>query len=168
MNWLPSIANVSRGETACEDGVMLLPAAKHVGASAFSWPAALFLWGPGSWTDLHRHHCVQLVMALRGTLRFRRSRGPRWTKCGAALVAPDAWHEVDARNADVLIAFVDAESELGAALADWTVSEVAPVASAAVATWRAQLGEQGERGASSPGGRLLQFRRARVTRASPK
>jgi AraC-like DNA-binding protein len=126
---------------ACEDGVMLLPATKYVGASAFSWPAALFLWGPGSWTDLHRHHCVQLVMALRGTLRFRRSRRQRWTRCAAALVAPDAWHEVDARNADVLIAFVDAESELGAALADWTVSEVAPIASAAVATWRAQLGE---------------------------
>jgi AraC-like DNA-binding protein len=141
MNWLPSIANVSRGECACENNVMLLPAVKYVGASAFTWPAALFLWGPGSWTDLHRHHCVQLVMALRGTLRFRRSRRQRWTRCGAALVAPDAWHEVDARDADVLIAFVDAESELGAALADWTKSEVAPIAGATVAAWRAQLGE---------------------------
>ena len=50
---------------------MLLPASYYVGASAFTWPAALFLWGPGSWSDLHRHHCVQLVMALDGTLRFR-------------------------------------------------------------------------------------------------
>ena len=49
---------------------MLLPASHDLGASAFTWPAALFLWGPGSWSDLHRHHCVQLVMALDGTLRF--------------------------------------------------------------------------------------------------
>ena len=94
---------------------MLLPASKYVDASAFTWPAALFLWGPGSWTDLHRHHCVQLVMALAGTIRFRPRQSQRWTTCDAVLVRPDAWHEVNARGAHVLIAFVDAESELGAA-----------------------------------------------------
>lgn len=120
---------------------MLLPASKHAGASAFTWPAALFVWGPGSWSDLHRHHCVQLVMGLQGTVRFREGRRQRWTSCGAVLVAADAWHEVDARSADVLIAFVDAESELGAALAEWTESSVGPVADATVAKWRAQLGE---------------------------
>jgi AraC-like DNA-binding protein len=49
--------------------VMLLPASQYVGASAFTWPAALFLWGPGSWSDLHRHHSVQFIMALDGALR---------------------------------------------------------------------------------------------------
>jgi AraC-like DNA-binding protein len=120
---------------------MLLPASKYVGASAFTWPAALFLWGPGSWTDLHRHHCVQLVMALRGTLRFRERRRQRWTRCGAVLVRPDAWHEVDARDTDVLIAFVDAESELGTALAERTELDVAPIASGTIAEWRTQLSE---------------------------
>lgn len=57
---------------------MLLPASEYVGASAFTWPAALFLWGPGSWTDLHRPHCVQLVKALDGTLRFRQWQRQRW------------------------------------------------------------------------------------------
>jgi AraC-like DNA-binding protein len=120
---------------------MLLPASKYVGASAFTWPAALFLWGPGSWSDLHRHHCVQLVMALDGSIRFRQRPRQRWITCGAVLVRPDAWHEVNARDIDVLIAFVDAESELGSALAERGKSEVAPIPPPTIAEWRKQLGE---------------------------
>jgi AraC-like DNA-binding protein len=119
---------------------MLLPASNYAGASAFTWPAALFLWGPGSWSDLHRHHCVQLVMALRGVLRFRERHRQRWRTCEAVLVRPDAWHEVDARDTDVLIAFVDAESDLGAALAARTALDVAPIPRDTVAAWRTQLG----------------------------
>jgi AraC-like DNA-binding protein len=120
---------------------MLLPASQHVGASAFTWPAALFLWGPGSWSDLHRHHSVQLVMALAGTLRFRQRPRQRWTTCGAVLVSADAAHEVNARGTDVLIAFVDAESEIAAALAQRAASAVSPVPMKTVAEWRAQLGD---------------------------
>ena len=120
---------------------MLLPASEHAGASAFTWPAALFLWGPGSWSDLHRHHCVQLVMALDGTLRFRQRQRQRWTTGGAVLVKPDAWHEVNARDTRVLIAFVDAESELGAALTARTAADVARIPSATIAEWRTQLGD---------------------------
>lgn len=32
----------------------------------------MFLWGHGSWTDLHRHHCVQLVMGVDKTLLCER------------------------------------------------------------------------------------------------
>src|SRR5262249_36153394 len=53
----------------------------------------------------------------------------------------DEWHEVDARNRNVLIAFVDAESELGMALADRAESDVAPIAPATIGDWRAKLGE---------------------------
>lgn len=120
---------------------MLLPASQYVGASAFTWPAALFLWGPGSWTDLHRHHCVQLVLALDGTVGFRQGQRRRWTSCGAVLVRPDAWHEVNARDTDVLIAFVDAESELAASLTERTTADVAPIPPPVVAEWRAQLGD---------------------------
>jgi AraC-like DNA-binding protein len=130
-------------DIACDNADMLLPASQYVGASAFTWPAALFLWGPGSRTDLHRHHCVQLVMALDGTLRFRQGQRQRWTTCSAVLVRPDARHEVDARGTDVLIAFVDAESELGAALATRTPSLVSPIPPATVGEWRTQLGEAG-------------------------
>jgi AraC-like DNA-binding protein len=80
-------------------------------------------------------------MALRGTLRFRQRQRQRWTTCGAVLVRPDAWHEVNARGTDVLIAFVDAESELGAALAERTASEVAAIPPATVAEWRTHLGD---------------------------
>ena len=80
-------------------------------------------------------------MALHATLRFRDRRRGQWTKCSAVLVRPDAWHEVDARATDVLIGFIDAESELGAALAGRTHSQVAPVAPATVAAWRKQLGD---------------------------
>ena len=66
------------------------------------------------------------------------------------LVRADAWHEVNARGTDVLIAFVDAESELGAALAQRTSSDVSPVPMATVAQWRAQLGDS----ASLPAARV--------------
>jgi AraC-like DNA-binding protein len=103
------------------------------------WPAALFLWGRGSWSDLHRHHSVQLVMALSGRLRFReKTRGP-WTSCAAVLVRPDARHEVDARGTDVVIGFVDAESDLGAALLERSRSDVSPLPSHTVSQWRSQL-----------------------------
>ena len=120
---------------------MLLPASHDLGASAFTWPAALFLWGPGSWSDLHRHHCVQLVMALDGTLRFRQRPRQRWKTCDAVLVRADAWHEVNARGTNVLIAFVDAESELGTALAERTTTDVAPIPVVTVGEWRRELGD---------------------------
>ena len=85
----------------------------HPTPGALVWPAAMVVWGPGFATAGHRHHCVQLVMAMRGTLLIRGSSGDPWMRCGAALVRPDAAHEVDARNTTVLIGFVDSESELG-------------------------------------------------------
>lgn len=143
---LNELAAVDRGicrQDPWDNRGMLLPASQYVGASAFSWPAALFLWGPGSSTDLHRHHCAQLVMSLDGTLRFRRRQGQRWTTCSAVLVRSDAWHQVNARGTRVLIAFVDPQSELSAALAERTTSDVAPIPPAMVAEWRTQLGEPG-------------------------
>jgi AraC-like DNA-binding protein len=119
---------------------MLLPT-RHTGTAALTWPAALLVWGPGSWSDCHRHHCVQLVFALREHLRFRERARQRWTTCGAVLVRPDAWHEVDARHTDVLIAFVDAESELGAALLERGPDAVTPIDQEEVTEWRRQLGD---------------------------
>jgi hypothetical protein len=54
-------------------------------------------------------------MAFRGELRVRSGAKQRWTSCRAILVKPDAKHEVVAQAAPVLIAFVESESELGAA-----------------------------------------------------
>jgi hypothetical protein len=85
----------------------------HPKPGALVWPAAMIVWGPGFTTAGHRHHCVQLVMAMKGTLLIRGKPNDQWIRCGAALVRPDAAHEVDARNTTVLIGFVDSESELG-------------------------------------------------------
>ena len=120
---------------------MLLPTPKYEGASAFAWPAALFLWGPGSWSDLHRHHSVQLVFALRGSIRFRERARDRWVRCGAVVVKPDAWHEIDCRGIDVLIGFVDAESDLAGALGNWAGSNLSPIPPRMIAHWRSKLGD---------------------------
>ncbi len=83
---------------------------------ALPWPAALIVWGPGATSSSHAHHCVQLVFALRGTLRARQRPRARWRTCGAVFIAPDAEHEIDAGGVPVLIAFIDPESELAAVL----------------------------------------------------
>lgn len=112
----------------------------HPNPGALVWPAAMIVWGPGFTTAGHRHHCVQLVMAMHGSLLIRGRSNDRWIRCGAALVRPDATHEVDARNTTVLIGFVDFESELGAALAERIDGGISCISEAQVARWRAALG----------------------------
>src|SRR5262245_65134609 len=100
---------------APSDGIPASEAALSDAVScALPWPAALIVWGPGFVSARHRHHSVQLVMAIEGRLSIRGGSNRRWLECGAALVDADVAHEVDAANAQVLLAFVDPESELGA------------------------------------------------------
>jgi AraC-like DNA-binding protein len=108
---------------------------------ALAWPAAMVVWGPGFTSSLHRHHCVHLLMAVHGTLRIRGGARQRWLHCGAALVRPDAAHEVDAREATVLIAFVEPESPLGAALSARIERAIVPVPARELAHWRRVIGE---------------------------
>lgn len=107
---------------------------------ALVWPAAMIVWGPGFRSAAHRHHCVQLVMAMEGALLVRGNPRGEWMKCGAFLVRPDAVHEVDARDTTVLIGFVDAESELGAALCDRIHEDILRIRASQVSRWRAALG----------------------------
>ena len=100
----------------------------------------MIVWGPGFTTAGHRHHCVQLVMAMRGTLLIRGVSDGQWMRCGAALVRPDAAHEVDARDTTVLIGFVDSESELGAALSERIEGDISCIWETQVAPWRSALG----------------------------
>ena len=101
----------------------------------------MIVWGPGSVSSAHTHHCFQLVLSLRGALRIRGDRGRMWIQCGAALVKPDARHEVDAKDTLALIAFVEPESELGAALAERLAHSITPIAASDVNRWRGQLGD---------------------------
>jgi AraC-like DNA-binding protein len=111
----------------------------HPSPGALVWPAAMIVWGPGFTASGHSHHCVQLVMAIEGTLLVRGGPEDEWKKCGAVLIRPDAIHEVDARDTTVLIGFVDSESELGAALCERIEGDISCITASQVARWRAAL-----------------------------
>jgi AraC-type DNA-binding domain-containing proteins len=104
------------------------------------WPAAMIVWGPGFRSAAHRHHCVQLVMAMHGDVRVRGGPDTRWMRCGAALVRPDAVHEMDAPDVTVVIGFIDPESDVGAALSERINGDIACVPADDVRRWRAMLG----------------------------
>src|SRR5215472_8403346 len=112
----------------------------HLTPGRLVWPAAMIVWGPGFTTAGHSHHCVQLIVAMRGTLLIRGNSDDPWIRCGAALVRPDAAHEVDAQDTTVLIGFVDSESELGAALSERIEGGISCVSESQVTRWRLALG----------------------------
>jgi AraC-like DNA-binding protein len=115
---------------------MPLRARKGIGP----WPHVMMVWGPGFTTAAHRHHCVQLLMTLRGSFLVRGGREKAWRKCGAVWVRPDATHEMDARGSTLLIGFISAESDMGAALSERIEGPIACVPAPQVARWRAVLG----------------------------
>src|SRR5262249_6196170 len=119
--------------------VMLNAAEMRSSPGISPWPAALVVWGPGSLWTLHAHHSVQVTVALTGTLRVRAHPTSEWRSCGAVLVPPDARHEVDARGALVLIAFLDPESDT-IPLLDELGAEVTPIDDDVVTRWREALG----------------------------
>lgn len=133
MNWL----RVAGIPARCQNSRMPLRTDRRLAAG---WPAVLIVWGPGFRSSAHRHHSVQLLMTLRGSLLVRSGRTKTWRKCGAVWVRPDAIHEVDARGSKLLICFIDAESEIGAAVSARIEAELACVSRHQLATWRAVLG----------------------------
>src|SRR5512138_1502043 len=71
--------------------------------------------GPGAESALHAHHAMHLLLACTGSLRVR-GEDRAWRSCAGVLTAPDAAHAVDARGTEVLLVFVDPESEVGRTL----------------------------------------------------
>jgi AraC-like DNA-binding protein len=104
-------------------------------------PAALIIWGSGAISTRHAHHCIQLVLALTGTLRVRQHSRESWRRCGSVFVRPDADHEIDASGLPVLIGFIEVESELGAAVAGHLRSDITLVTKPELARWRRALGD---------------------------
>ena len=107
---------------------------------ALLWPAAIVAWVPGYASAAHRHHCVQMILPLRDTIRMRGSQ-PDWAEAHGVLIRPDALHEVDSSDTPALIAFVDAESEVGAALMQKFEDDVSVIDIGTVSAWRTQLGD---------------------------
>lgn len=80
------------------------------------WPPLLATRGPGGKSARHAHHAMHAIVCVEGELRARAGGAARWTRAPGVITAPDVAHEVDATGAEVLLVFVDPESDVGAAL----------------------------------------------------
>lgn len=85
-------------------------------APAPPWPPVLATRGLGGKSELHAHHAMHLLLARTRTLSVRTASGGAEQPCAGIVTAPDAAHAVDAIGNDVLLVFVDPESEAGRAL----------------------------------------------------
>jgi AraC-like DNA-binding protein len=99
----------------------------------------MVVWSSGSLWTAHAHHSVQVCVALTGTLRVRAHRRATWSSCEALLVPPDVRHEIDARGAGVVIAFLDPESDLAPPLLEQFGPEITPIGDGVAARWRETL-----------------------------
>ncbi|HEX9308533.1 MAG TPA: helix-turn-helix domain-containing protein [Anaeromyxobacter sp.] len=78
------------------------------------WPPVLATRGPGFRGALHSHHALHFVLALDGELRVRTSAFGPWSSAAGVLTAPDAPHAIDSHGGEVLLVFLDPESDDGA------------------------------------------------------
>ena len=79
-----------------------------------AWPPVLATRGPGFRGVLHSHHSLHFVLAIEGELRVRTSASGRWSGAPGVLTAPDAPHAIDSDGVEVLLVFLDPESDAGA------------------------------------------------------
>ncbi|MGZ3417384.1 MAG: helix-turn-helix domain-containing protein [Polyangiales bacterium] len=91
-------------------------------AAVPAWPPILATFGPGSASQGHAHHAMHLVVAKSGELNVR--VGERSHRAPGVLTAPDVAHALDATGCEVLLVFVDPESQAGAKLAASITSSV--------------------------------------------
>jgi AraC-like DNA-binding protein len=102
----------------------------------------MIVWSPGFISTPHRHPATQLTIALQGSLKIR-GAGQRAWKCGeAAVIRSNAIHAIDSRDTAVVLAYVHAQSELGAALNELLTGDMAWVEPALVSQWRETLGSE--------------------------
>jgi AraC-like DNA-binding protein len=84
------------------------------GMSVTVWPPVLATRGPGSRSDVHSHHALHFVLSLSSELRVRASPSGAWSTGAGVLTAPDAPHAIDSLGGEVLLVFLDPESDAGA------------------------------------------------------
>ncbi len=78
------------------------------------WPPLLATRGPGAKSAQHAHHAMHVVLAVDGALRLRTASV--WRRVAGVLTAPDVPHAIDGSGAEVLLVFLDPESDAGVAL----------------------------------------------------
>ena len=80
-----------------------------------SWPPLLASCGPGTGSSTHAHHAMHFVVAAAGELEVRGGGGATIAVPGV-VTAPDVSHAIDAHDREILLVFIDPESDAGAAL----------------------------------------------------
>ncbi|HKE14010.1 MAG TPA: AraC family transcriptional regulator [Kofleriaceae bacterium] len=80
------------------------------------WPPILAIRAPGSQSGGHAHHAMHIMVCAAGELRVRAGGGGRWQSAPGVVTGPDVVHSIDASGADILLVFLDPESDAGAAL----------------------------------------------------
>jgi AraC-like DNA-binding protein len=84
------------------------------GIRARAWPPVLATRGPGSRSELHAHHAMHFILAVEGDICVRSSNNGRWSRAAGVLTAPDILHAVDASGIEMVLIFMDPESDAGA------------------------------------------------------
>lgn len=93
------------------------------------WPPLLATRGPGGVSSSHAHHAMHIVLAATGELTVRDKTGKPRAAAGV-LTAPDVPHAIAAGGRDLLLVFLDPESEVGASLRAAMTSELLFLSSA--------------------------------------
>jgi AraC-like DNA-binding protein len=79
------------------------------------WPPLLATRGSGSSSGLHAHHAMHIVLAEDSELRVR-SRDGEERRAAGVVTPPDVPHAIDARGIDVVLVFLEPESDAGGSL----------------------------------------------------
>lgn len=90
---------------------------------------ALYIGGASD-TSPHLHHAIQICVALSGRIRLRPGPESMWKRYGGAIIRSDQRHQLDGSGCEVVIAYLEPESEEGRRLA----GEHAPVQAIAPAS----------------------------------
>jgi AraC-like DNA-binding protein len=101
-----------------------LPVATTPAQALPLWPPLLATRGPGGASGLHAHHALHFVIAVSGELRARQGQRGAWMRGAGVLTAPDVTHAIDARGCEIVLVFLDPESDLGTTLAEMLQGEL--------------------------------------------
>lgn len=81
------------------------------------WPSLLAVQTRGDSSEGHEHHALHLVIAREGTLRARVGDEAHATISAGVLTAPDVPRAIDALDRDVILLFIEPESDPGTRVA---------------------------------------------------
>ena len=84
--------------------------------SLLLWQDCAIYIGPGFDAELHRHHALQLCVALGQPLRFRAAPDMPWQQAEAVAINADQPHELQCHGI-VVVLFASAESDIQAGIA---------------------------------------------------